>query len=223
MAQRKKAAVRAAILDAAFRLFSERGYTGATVPQIASKAGVSTANVYSYFRSKLEIVFAIYEPWLRDRLVALEHELSLVQDPGVRLRRLITALWRDIPAANNGFTTNIMQAISAGSAEQGYESHLIKWSESRIAEMLRRILTEAGAPPGDFDQMAHVLFMAFDGFSINFHLNPWAACSDEAIGLFCELLLRGGRKPSRRAVTASKQRSAKRVGKNGRGRSAGMA
>ncbi len=211
MAQRKKAAVRAAILDSAFQLFSEDGYTGATVPQIAAKAGVSTANVYSYFRSKLDILFAIYEPWLRDRLVTLEHELSLIKDPATGLRHLITALWRGIPAANNGFTTNIMQAISAGSAEQGYESNLIKWSESRIAEMLRRILTDAGAPSGNFEEMAHVLFMAFDGFSINYHLNPWAACSDAAIDLFCDVLMRGTAKPARKAsVPAKKRRVEKR-------------
>ncbi len=191
MAQRKKAAVRAAILESAFTLFSEKGYTGATVPQIAARAGVSTANVYVYFRSKLEIVFAIYEPWLRDRLQTLEDELARIKPPAQRLRRLVSALWRDIPAANNGFTTNIMQAISAGSAEQGYESNLIRWSESRIAEMLRLIAVDAGAPAFDYEQLAHVLFMAFDGFSINFHLNPWAACGDDAIDLVCAMVLRG--------------------------------
>lgn len=206
LAQRKKAAVRAAILESAFQLFSEKGYTGATVPQIANKADVSTANVYSYFGSKLEIVFAIYEPWLRDRMVALEHELSLIKEPARRLRHLVTALWRDIPAANNGFTTNIMQAISAGSAEQGYESNLIKWTESRIAEMLRHTLTEAGAPSADFGQLAHIMFMAFDGFSINFHLNPWATCGEDAIDQFCEILMRGAAKPSRQKKAARKKR-----------------
>jgi hypothetical protein len=130
-----------------------------------------------------------------------------MKEPDAALWHLITALWRGIPAANNGFTTNIMQAISAGSAEQGYESNLIKWSEARIAEMLRRVLTQAGAPRANYDQLAHVLFMAFDGFSINYHLNPWAACSDEAINLQCQLLLRGatrlsgaraGRAPAKR-------------------------
>jgi len=206
LAQRKKAAVRAAILEAAFRLFSKRGYTGATVPQIAAEAGVSTANVYVYFRSKLEIVFVIYEPWLRERLQTLEHEISHIGSPAERLHRLATALWRDIPAANNGFTTNIMQAISAGSREQGYQSDLIRWSESRVAEMLRHIVADAGAPAVDVDQLAHFMFMAFDGFSINFHLNPWAACSDDAIELLCTLLLRGGARATTRRQGPKRRR-----------------
>ena len=201
MAQQQKAAVRTAILEAAFELFSEQGYTGATVPQIAATAGVSTANIYVYFRSKLEIVFAIYEPWLRERLQTLEHEIMHIRSPDVRLRRLVTALWRDIPAANNGFTTNIMQAISAGSTEQGYRSDLIRSSEGRVAEMLRRILSDAGAPAVNVDQLAHLMFMAFDGFSINYHLNPWATCSDDAIELLCGMLLhrRGRAMPRREA------------------------
>jgi AcrR family transcriptional regulator len=206
LAQRKKAAVRAAILESAFTLFSEKGYTGATVPQIAAQANVSTANVYVYFRSKLEIVFAIYEPWLREQFETLEADLAQIKNPKARLRHAVTALWRDIPAANNGFTTNIMQAISAGSAEQGYESNLIKWSEDKVAEMMQQALADAGVAPLDFEQLAHIMFMAFDGFSINFHLNPWALCSDETIDVFCELLLRGAAKPARPATAPKKRR-----------------
>jgi AcrR family transcriptional regulator len=209
LAQRKKAAVRAAILESAFKLFSEKGYAGATVPQIAAKAGVSTANVYVYFRSKLEILFAIYEPWLRERIEKLEDELAEIKNPKTRLRHAVTAIWRDIPADNNGFTTNIMQAISAGSREQGYESNLIKWSESRIAEMMKRSLADAGVSPTDFEQLAHIMFMAFDGFSINFHLNPWATCNDQTIDVFCDLLLRGAKKPVR-AAAVSRRTKAKR-------------
>ncbi len=208
MAQRKKAAVRAAIVEAAFKLFSEKGYTGATVPQIAAEAGVSTANVYVYFRSKLEILFAIYDPWLREQIETLESELAAIKTPKARLRRAVTAIWRDIPAANNGFTTNIMQAISAGSREQGYESNLIKWTESRIADMMKRTLADLGVSALDFEQLAHIMFMAFDGFSINFHINPWATCQDETIDAFCDMLARGAKKPLR-AVSMPVRRKAR--------------
>ncbi len=43
---------RAAILDAAGRLFSERGYTGTTVEAIAEAAGVAAVTVYAAFGSK---------------------------------------------------------------------------------------------------------------------------------------------------------------------------
>ncbi len=200
MAQRQKPEIRAAIMQSAFREFSKRGYAGATVPRIASGAHVSTANFYVYFRSKLEILFAIYEPWLKTQLDKLEEEAELIADPERRLSRILTVLWREIPAMNNGFSTNIMQALSAGSREDGYELHIIRWAEDKIASMLKRALMAAGAPPTDSKLIAHGLFMAFDGFSLNYHLNPWAACTDEIIEAFSQLLLRGASTAAPRRV-----------------------
>ena len=89
MAQVKKAAVREAIIESAFRLFSTRGYNGATLTQIAAGANVSAANVYVYFGSKLDILFAIYDPWLRDRLTRLEADLALIRWCEATVARLI--------------------------------------------------------------------------------------------------------------------------------------
>lgn len=50
--QRQAAATRAGILEAARRIFIERGYGGATMEAIAEDAGVATITVYSVFRSK---------------------------------------------------------------------------------------------------------------------------------------------------------------------------
>ena len=43
------------ILDAALEVFSERGFEGATVRQIAAKVGVSDPALYAHFKSKQEI------------------------------------------------------------------------------------------------------------------------------------------------------------------------
>ena len=199
MVQRQKAEIRKAIMNSAFRQFSKRGYTGATIPQIAAGAKVSTANFYVYFRSKLEVVFAIYEPWLRVQLDKLEEDSDSIADPARRLHHILIVLWRDIPAMNNGFSTNIMQALSAATRDEGYESRAIHWAEGKIAGMIKRALLLTDAPPIDSVRLAHVLFMAFDGFSLNFHLNPWAACNDEFVEVFCDLLLRGAtQSPDRR-------------------------
>ena len=79
MAQHKKPAVRDAILAGAYRLFSERGYAATTLTDIAKSAGFSPGNVYIYFDSKLDILYAIYDPWLRERIERLEDELSRIR------------------------------------------------------------------------------------------------------------------------------------------------
>jgi hypothetical protein len=36
------------------------------------------------------------------------------------------------------------------------------------------------------------MFMAFDGYAMNLHLQPGERCTDAAIELFCDLLLGAG-------------------------------
>ena len=51
---------RAAIIDAALRLFRETGYEATTMQAIAREAGVSTGNAYYYFASKEELIREFY-------------------------------------------------------------------------------------------------------------------------------------------------------------------
>ena len=47
------------IIDAALKVFGEKGYYNATISEIARKAGVSEATIYEYFGSKEDLLFAI--------------------------------------------------------------------------------------------------------------------------------------------------------------------
>jgi AcrR family transcriptional regulator len=51
---------RAAIIDAALRLFRETGYEATTMRAVAREAGVSTGNAYYYFGSKEELIREFY-------------------------------------------------------------------------------------------------------------------------------------------------------------------
>jgi AcrR family transcriptional regulator len=180
MVQQKKALVREAILEGAFRLFSKHGYAATTLAAIAKSADVSPGNVYIYFGSKLEILYAIYDPWLRARIRVLEEELSAIRSPRSRLKRLLVALWRDIPAEENGFLNNIMQAISATDPSEGYRSTLVQWLEGRIAKLLMESLPPERRVRLRKARLAHVIIMAFDGFAIHRHLHPRENPIDDA-------------------------------------------
>jgi AcrR family transcriptional regulator len=192
MAQVKKPAVREAILGAAHQLFRDQGYNGTTLSQIAAEAEISTANLYSYFSSKFDILYSIYDPWLRDRFKRLELELAAIRNPRKRLRHLVAVIWRDIPAEENGFANNIIQAVSGASSEEEYDPSLLRMAEEFISRMLREMLPPDRLKVVDVRSMSHVILMAFDGFAMNVHVNRNASCGDDEIEMLCTLILVNG-------------------------------
>jgi AcrR family transcriptional regulator len=200
MAQVKKDDVRAAILKGADALFRERGYSAATLRAVAKRSKVSLANIYVYFESKLEIIFALYAPWFMARLERLEAEALALPDAHDRLRLIIAALWRDLPTEDGGMAVSLMQALSSARPDDHYDPSLIKWAEDKIAHLLGTCVPpDRDLPPAALQEVAHVLFMAFDGFTINQRLHADGACTDATIDAVCRLIA-----PRTVAVAANK-------------------
>jgi AcrR family transcriptional regulator len=185
--QVKKAEIREAILDSAFRLFSSKGYANTTVPQIAAHAGVSTTNLYIYFESKLGILYAIHGPWIQREFDTLEQELRSIADPRAKLRRLFTVLFRELPAREGGFANNIVQAIATARPEGGYRPSLMAWLEERLLAMLASALPHLPRSRIDSLQLAHFMMMAFDGHIVFHHVDSKRGCSDATIRFLCSL------------------------------------
>lgn len=192
MAQVKKPEVRRALLDAAAALFAERGYHGTTMQAVATGAGVSVANVYVYFASKLDLLFAIYDPWMRARLVRLEAELAAMHAPRARIRHLLHTIWRAIPEEENGFVVNIMQALSTATPAEGWRPTLVGWMEDRVAGMIAGALPASRRAAIDAPALAHLAIMALDGFAIQRRIDPGRACDDRTLDWVTALLLDGG-------------------------------
>ena len=78
------------ILDAALRLFRERGFDETTMRDIAAEAGVATGAAYYYFRSKEELVMAFYERTAEEARELLPGVLEESKELGDRIRAVIT-------------------------------------------------------------------------------------------------------------------------------------
>ncbi|MBS0520563.1 MAG: TetR/AcrR family transcriptional regulator [Proteobacteria bacterium] len=56
---RKRERTRLALIDAAVRVFSSRGFAAATMQEIAAEAGMTTGTLYNHFDAKADIVAAV--------------------------------------------------------------------------------------------------------------------------------------------------------------------
>jgi AcrR family transcriptional regulator len=167
MAQVKKSGVREAILEAAFDLFSRRGYTPTTMAHIAKDANMTVANIYVYFDSKLAILYALYRPWLNTQLAALAESTRKFRTPRTRLRRIFIGLWGDIPAADHSFANALIEALAAVPEGAGKSTNYLK----EVEDFLSSLMAESLPPSRTYllrdDLLSNILWMAFDGFVIN--------------------------------------------------------
>jgi AcrR family transcriptional regulator len=169
--QVKKKQVRQAILDSAFDLFSERGYHATTLQEVAEFAGVGVSSLYSYFPSKLHLLYAVFEPWFKDAFEQLEKRVLRLKSPRERLHAVLLGLWRDIPSANIGLTNSLMEALASADPTQKKPVPLLKWNEERLVKLLNAVLTSDATGKLDHDALSTLIIMAYDGFVINRRLN----------------------------------------------------
>jgi AcrR family transcriptional regulator len=171
LVQVKKETVRNAILDAARDSFSDRGYHRTTLLDIAQRAGTGVSSLYSYFPSKLHLLYAVVEPWQKECIWRLEAAVRKVEDPRDRLRAILLGVWRDIPMENIGLANSLMEALASADPGEKKPSPLLAWAEQRLRVMLESAIPAQAGRSIDYDLLSHLFLMAYDGFVINRRLN----------------------------------------------------
>ena len=81
--QRQAAATRLRVTRAARRVFTARGYSPATIAEVAKAAGVAVPTVYKLYRSKRGLLAAVIEGW-RSEFVPARFE-AVPADPAAAL------------------------------------------------------------------------------------------------------------------------------------------
>jgi AcrR family transcriptional regulator len=82
------------VLDVALDLFSEHGFAGTSLQDIADRLGVTKAAVYYHFHSKDDLLLALVEPAI-DELMAMAAETASAQrGRGVGIARYVDYLLR---------------------------------------------------------------------------------------------------------------------------------
>lgn len=208
MAQVKKSEIRDAIIDSAYKLFRAQGYLGTSMADIGRSAGVVPSHIYVYFSSKFEIFYAVYEPWLKQRLARLERQVAKIEEPEDKVQLILETIWLKLPSEDNGFANNLMQAVSTADKAEKYRSDLLLRCEAMLTELLRKSVPESRAGIVENGRLAHILLMAFDGFVVRHNLRATRKDMRQIIAMMNNLVL-GTVQPSAKNSAPARRRSTK--------------
>jgi TetR/AcrR family fatty acid metabolism transcriptional regulator len=77
------------IIDAAVKVFAEKGFFGAKVSEIADAAGVADGTIYLYFKSKDDILISLFQEKMSEIVKQLQAILHELPDPETKMRRYV--------------------------------------------------------------------------------------------------------------------------------------
>lgn len=113
---------RKSLIDAAARVFAQRGYEGASVAEITSEAGLSSGSIYAHYEGKAELFMAVLEARTRSDLTTLLHE-----DKPLDIGDLLSRLGSNLDSRSSTERTLLMEAIMAAKSDQRIHDVLSQW------------------------------------------------------------------------------------------------
>jgi AcrR family transcriptional regulator len=134
------------ILLAAATAFAERGFHATTTRDIAAQAGLSSAALYFYFRSKEEVLYQIATSALDFTIELVATEAKSPGSPTERLTTLVRVLtiWHTY---NSQVAHVVLYQTGALTS-----AHLadVAAKQREVSQILRQVITD-GVTSGDFD------------------------------------------------------------------------
>ena len=139
-----RAAKRDRILDAAERVFAQRGFFAAKVTDIAREAGVADGTIYLYFKNKDDLLISLFESRMERVNQILAEAIASATRPRDQLNAFVhayLALIADQPTAAEVLTIELRQSTK----------FMREYSAHRFGELLRLLagVIAAGQAAGE--------------------------------------------------------------------------
>ncbi len=146
------------ILDAAFRVFSLKGYRNATVDDIAQQAGISKGTCYQYFTGKEDIFIATMERTLATQLAEAEAAAGEEKDALTRLGiegLTFISKYRDLQFMFMGM---VSEALGGNEKMRKKAAEVFGKVAEFLARDIERGIADGVFRPVDPDTVAYALF-----------------------------------------------------------------
>jgi AcrR family transcriptional regulator len=151
-----------AILEAATRIFGERGYAGATTNEIAALAGVSIGSLYQYFPNKDALIGELQWHHKKEIAAAVKAVLEAAHDRSIResVEALVSA-WFAVHLRNVRFHQRLETEFATFDRSEEDDVQIAESIVSDVTELLARHQREI--VPADRTLAAHIIMRTLMG------------------------------------------------------------
>lgn len=166
--ERRIAARRAQILEAAATVFSEKGYQRATTREIADAADVSEGTLYNYFGSKRDLLLGLSQEFADETVQAITD----VQAESVEemMAQILASRFRHIQQRHHVFTLVLHEARLDPEVHRYYVEESLSRIRSEIEQRLQSLIAVGILRPVNSATAAQTIMGAMMGFAIQFEL-----------------------------------------------------
>lgn len=192
--EQNRAAYREAILAAAERVFSARGFTGVRMSDVAAEAGLATGTLYNYFENKEEVLRSLILMRGSGLIQELQETFESERDAIARIERMVTMAFAYIER----YRTSYKMLVESGPPEVmsrfcGQEVHEIHARyltlfEQAMAAAIRARRLRNKFPPKD---LALFLAGAMDAMARVWTASDERTALTDKVGQVLELFLSG--------------------------------
>jgi AcrR family transcriptional regulator len=157
------------IVEAAGRLFGERGYAGTRLDDVAAAAGVTKPILYRHFDSKRDLYVALLRRH-RDDLPSFVTEMPA--DGSVRgWLRAILERWLEYVEAHSYAWKMLFQDTGGGPEVQAFRRDVHARARDVLADLIRSV-GDARIPPREAEPLAELMSMGMASLVLWWMENP---------------------------------------------------
>lgn len=185
------------IAQIALEVFADKGFSAASIANVASAAGMGKGTLYEYFTSKEELISAALLEWLQENEAAAQEFASEVEDPAEQLSEFLRAAAGTF--ASDDRTVKLTLALFQellGRGETGPHAELIQRAISFWRQIVVDILMD-GVHKGTFrpyvadkaETIATNLMAYLDGIYMYSSISSGMIALEEHLKLHLDILI----------------------------------
>ena len=181
------------ILNTALAVFAEKGFAKASMNDIVRASGLSKGGVYWHFKSKDELIAAIFDQFFVEQLALLDVMLAGEGTAVAKLTQLATMTGQSVAAMASQFPTPL-EFYALASREAGLATTLqthFQSYETKITTLVNQGIANSEFRSVDSQATAKTIIALFEGMLLIWAIAPEMMNLETQVETAVQLLLQG--------------------------------